>query len=100
MFSALRKQITPTTVVAFMALVFAITGGAFAASSGGGDKGSNATASVVPLAGAAKSKAKPKAKAGPRGPAGPAGKNGANGAAGPQGPGGRQGRNGRGGRER
>jgi hypothetical protein len=87
MFSAIRKRISPTTVVAFMALVFAMTGGAFAASGGGGgSKGAKATASVTPFASAAKAKAKPKAKAGPRGPAGPAGAKGAAGAAGPAGP--------------
>jgi Collagen triple helix repeat (20 copies) len=87
MFSAIRKRISPTTVVAFMALVFAMTGGAFAASGGGGGgTGAKATASVTPLASAAKAKPKPKAKAGPRGPAGPAGAKGAAGAAGPAGP--------------
>jgi Collagen triple helix repeat (20 copies) len=85
MFSAIRKHISPTTVVAFMALVFAMTGGAFAASngSGSGGRGAKATASTTPLASAAKSKAKP--KAGPRGPAGPKGATGATGAAGPVG---------------
>ena len=98
MFQAIRKHISPATVVAFMALVFAMTGGAFAASSGsggsgggGGGAGAKATASVASLASAAKSKAKPKAKAGPRGPAGPAGKNGPAGPAGAQGAQGAQG---------
>jgi Collagen triple helix repeat (20 copies) len=94
MFSALRKHISPTTVVAFLALVFAMTGGAFAASSGSGggsSPGARASASVTPTATAAKSKAKPKTKAGPRGPAGPAGKNGATGATGPVGAAGSQG---------
>jgi hypothetical protein len=98
MFSALRKQITPTTVLAFVALVFAVTGGAFAAtggsgSGGGGSSGgsgsNSATASVghsTTVATAAKSKAKPKIKTGPRGPGGPAGKNGTNGAPGATGP--------------
>ncbi len=87
MFHAIRKHLNPTTVVAFTALVFAMTGGAFAASSGsgGGGSGAKATASVTPLATAAKSKAKPKTKAGARGPAGPAGKNGTNGTNGAQG---------------
>lgn len=76
MLSALRKHITPTTVMAFVALVFAITGGAFAATGGGG---SHATLT------ASSAKAKPKAKTGPRGPAGPAGKNGTNGAPGEKG---------------
>ncbi len=84
MLSRIRKQITPATVLAFVALIFAVTGGAFAAGggSGGGSAGAKASAAVTPTAVAAKSKAKPKAKAGPRGPAGPAGKNGATGAAG------------------
>ncbi len=88
MFSAIRKHISPTTVVAFMALVFAMTGGAFAASSNGGGSssgtGAKAAASVTPLAIA--SKAKPKTKAGPRGPAGKNGTNGTNGAPGATGP--------------
>jgi Collagen triple helix repeat (20 copies) len=87
MFLAIRKRISPATVVAFMALVFAMTGGAFAASSGGGGStGPKATASVTPLTSAAKAKAKPKAKVGPRGPAGPTGAKGAAGPAGPAGP--------------
>lgn len=85
MFQAIRKHINPATFVAFVALVFAMTGGAFAASSSGGSGGaSKATASTAPAT-VAKSKAKPKAKAGPRGPAGPAGKNGAPGVTGPAG---------------
>jgi hypothetical protein len=72
MFSALRKHLTPGTFIALIALIFAMTGGAFAASSSGGGSGAKATASVTrgtSVAAAAKSKAKP--KAGPRGPAGP-----------------------------
>jgi Collagen triple helix repeat (20 copies) len=97
MFKALRKHITPATILAFVALVFAITGGAFAASSPGGSSGAKPTASTT-LASAAK--AKPKAKAGPRGPAGPkgatgatgpTGATGATGAIGATGPGGPQG---------
>ena len=89
MFQALRKHITPATVLAFVALVFAITGGAFAATGSGGGAGAKASASVTPPAVAAKAKAKPKTKAGPRGPAGPKGATGATGpggAAGPAGP--------------
>ena len=89
MFQAIRKHLTPSTFIAFIALIFAITGGAFAASGNGGGTGSRATASVTrgnPVAAVAKSKAKPKTKAGPRGPAGPAGKNGTNGATGSAGP--------------
>jgi hypothetical protein len=88
MFQRVRKHISPATVVAFMALIFAMTGGAFAASSGsgGGSSPAKATASTT-LATAAK--AKPKAKAGPRGPAGAKGATGpagATGSAGPAGP--------------
>ena len=51
-----------------------------------GDASSGRCASVTSLATAAKSKAKPKAKAGPRGPAGPKGATGAAGATGATGP--------------
>ena len=85
MFQRVRKQITPATVMAFVALVFAVTGGAFAATGGSGSNGGSpakATASVT-VAHAAKAKAK--TKAGPRGPAGPKGATGATGATGPAG---------------
>ena len=36
--SRLRKYLTPSTFIAFLALIFAVTGGAFAASSGGGQR--------------------------------------------------------------
>jgi hypothetical protein len=91
MFQAMRKHLTPSTLIAFLALVFAITGGAFAASSHTAGAGSRASASTAL---ASTSKAKPKAKAGPRGPAGPKGATGATGATGPAGatgPGGAQG---------
>jgi Collagen triple helix repeat (20 copies) len=86
MFSALRRHITPATVLAFVALVFAVTGGAFAATGSGSGSGSGAkvSASVAPAAVVAKAKSKP--KAGARGPAGPKGATGATGAAGPAGP--------------
>ncbi|MGH2904920.1 MAG: hypothetical protein ACRDK7_15260 [Solirubrobacteraceae bacterium] len=84
MHRSIGKHLTPSTAIALLALVFALTGGAFAATSSGGG-GSHATAT------AAKSKHKAKAKTGPRGPAGPAGKNGANGAPGAQGAAGPQG---------
>jgi hypothetical protein len=73
MFHRTPKHLTPSTAIAFFALVFALTGGAFAATShGGGSPRATATASKV----------KPKAKPGPRGPAGPKGTTGATGAAG------------------
>jgi Collagen triple helix repeat (20 copies) len=74
--SRFARYINPATVIALVALVFAVTGGAFAATGGG--------ARVV--AGVAKAKKKaPAGKPGPRGPQGPAG------AAGPAGPAGAQG---------
>ena len=80
MFQALRKHLNPATVMAFAALVFALTGGAFAATGGSSPSHATLTAS------AAKSKAKPKTKAGPRGPAGKTGATGATGAPGATGP--------------
>jgi Collagen triple helix repeat (20 copies) len=77
MFSTVRKHLSPATALAFIALVFALTGGAFAATGSSG-QGSNLTASTA--------KAKPKAKPAPRGPAGPKGATGAPGAAGATGP--------------
>jgi hypothetical protein len=85
MFQRIRKHMTPSTAIAFLALVFALTGGAFAASSNNGGSGAKATASVSPVASAAKAKAAPKGKAGPRGPAGPKGATGAAGLVGPAG---------------
>jgi hypothetical protein len=87
MFQRIRTHLTPSTAIAFLALVFALTGGAFAASSHGGGPGSGAKATASStLASVAKSKAKPKGKAGPRGPAGPKGATGATGPVGPAGP--------------
>ncbi len=91
MFSALRRQINPATVLAFVALVFAITGGAFAATGGSGNGGGNSPAKASAATGrtanfaaaAAKKKAAPKSM---RGPAGPKGATGATGPAGPAGP--------------
>ena len=79
MFSAIRKHLSYANVAATLALVFALTGGAFAAT-GGGSNPSHATLT----ASAAKAKAKTKAR--PRGPAGPKGATGAAGATGPGGP--------------
>ncbi len=83
MFKALRKQITPATILAFVALVFAVTGGAFAATGGSGNSPSKASASTAPVTATT---AKKKAKAPARGPAGPRGAPGATGATGPAGP--------------
>jgi hypothetical protein len=76
MFRAIRSRISPATVLAVVALVFAMTGGAFAVTGQGTDAGSRAGTA----------KAKSKGKAGPRGPAGPKGATGATGPAGSAGP--------------
>jgi hypothetical protein len=86
-FSNINKHLTPSTAIALLALVFALTGGAFAATGGGG---SHATLS----ASAAKKKAKPKSLRGPAGPAGKNGTNGTNGTPGATGPAGPKGENG------
>lgn len=93
MFSRIRKHLNPTTVVAFLALIFAMTGGAFAMNAGG-------SGTKITVASTSKSKAKPKAKAGPKpeakaGPRGAAGLRGEAGSIGPQGPGGPAGPNGK-----
>jgi hypothetical protein len=83
--SRLKKHLTPSTAIAFIALIFAVTGVSFAATGGGsGSNGGSNTHSFT--ASAAKKKAAPKGKAGPRGPAGKNGTNGTNGAPGAQGP--------------
>jgi hypothetical protein len=82
MFSTLRNRFGIPGVISVIALVFAMLGGAYAASNDGG--GGKATASA-------------KAKRGPRGPkgaTGPAGPAGAQGPAGPAGPVGANGANG------
>jgi hypothetical protein len=82
MFSKVGKQVNAANVIAVLALVFAMSGGAFALTGARG--GSHATAQL-----AKKKAAKPKSSTGPRGPkgaTGPAGPAGANGAAGAQGP--------------
>jgi hypothetical protein len=72
MFSTIRRhlRLSPAGVVAVIALVFAMAGGAFAANNNGGGR---ATASA-------------KAKRGPKGPKGATGAAGAQGPAGPAGP--------------
>lgn len=96
MFQRARKHINPATILALAALVFATTGGAFAATNGGND-GGNAGSSTPGKANAAtgrtatftatmaKKKTKPKT-GGARGPAGPKGATGATGPAGLAGP--------------
>ena len=81
MFSRIRKHLTPSTAIAFAALIFALTGGAYAATGGGASH-----ATLTASAAKAKKKSAPAGKPGPRGPAGPAGAAGAAGPAGPVGP--------------
>jgi Collagen triple helix repeat (20 copies) len=102
MFSRVKPHLTPSTAIAIIALVFAVTGGAFAATGGSGSGGSSpakATASVgraqggsgssgqaiATTAKSSKGKTGPRGPKGATGPAGPAGKNGAVGATGPAG---------------
>lgn len=89
------KHINPASVLALVALVFAVTGGAYAAGSGGGggggNGGSHATANVAK---AKKKKTTSSGKPGPRGPAGPAGGAGPAGPAGPAGAAGAKGETG------
>jgi Collagen triple helix repeat (20 copies) len=75
MFHRTRKHLTPSTFIALLALVLALTGGAFAAT---GQSGSSTRATTA--------KVKPRAKPGPRGPVGPRGATGATGAPGATGP--------------
>ena len=87
--SRIKKHLTPSTAIAFLALIFAITGGAFAATghgaSGGGGAKATAAASATPLATTAKSKGA-RGPRGPKGATGATGKTGLTGAPGPQGP--------------
>ncbi len=93
MLAWIRRQLSPATVMAFVALVFAMTGGAFAVSGNDGGSGAGAprasASSVSVHAVTAKKKKASAGKPGPRGPAGPAGAQGPAGpagATGPQGP--------------
>jgi Collagen triple helix repeat (20 copies) len=98
MVSKIRSRFTPSTVIATVALVFAMTGGAVAVNSQSGPSSAKAPVRVASnVASVAKSKARVKAKAGPRGPVGPQGLQGpagATGPAGPQGPAGAKGETG------
>jgi hypothetical protein len=92
MFEGIRKHLTPATVMAFIAMVFAMTGGAFAVSVHGGSSPARASASSGGSSGAVATVAKkkkrstPAGKPGPRGPVGPAGAAGPGGVPGPAGP--------------
>jgi Collagen triple helix repeat (20 copies) len=80
-FARVKKHLTPSTFIALVALVFALTGGAFAATGGGRASHATLTASA----------AKSKGARGPRGPAGPAGKEGKEGKPGATGATGKEG---------
>lgn len=92
MSSFLKKHLNGTTAIAIVALVFAMTGGAFAVTSKGGN-GSHATATI------AKKKGKTRSLRGPRGPRGPKGETGPAGPQGPQGPAGPNGKDGSAGKD-
>lgn len=80
MLKAVRRNLTPPTAIAVIALVFAMSGGAIAAN----NAGSSAEASKV-VRGPKGPKGKPGPQ-GPTGPQGPKGDKGERGATGPQGP--------------
>jgi hypothetical protein len=89
MISRIVQHINATTVLAFIALIFATTGGALAVGShgGAGAKAASATppsgnSTIAPVASRSKAKSKSKGKVGARGPAGPRGATGATGPAG------------------
>lgn len=91
MFSFIKKRVTYANAAATLALVFAMTGGAYALNGGGASLGG--AHSTAQTAKKKKSKAKvlrgprgAKGETGPTGPAGPAGAVGLTGAVGPVGP--------------
>jgi collagen triple helix repeat protein len=86
MFSPLRNRFGIPGVISVIALVFAMIGGAYAASSGGGDATASAKKKLA--------KKGPRGPRGPRGPAGPAGPQGPAGAPGAKGDKGDAGANG------
>jgi hypothetical protein len=88
MFSPLRNRFGIPGVISVIALVFAMFGGAYAATNDGG--GNRATASAK----AKKGPPGPRGKTGPAGPAGPAGSAGAKGDSGAPGANGKDGSNG------
>jgi hypothetical protein len=86
MFRRLRNRITPSTVIATIALVFAMTGGAYAASKFVITSTKQIKPSVLKSLTGKAGPAGAKGAAGATGAAGPAGATGATGAGGPQGP--------------
>jgi hypothetical protein len=81
MLNAIRKQLNPATIMAFIALVFAMSGGAYAVTGRGENAGASSAASPAAHL-AVKKKSKPAGRPGPRGPAGPKGETGPAGPAG------------------
>jgi hypothetical protein len=83
----IRRYVNSTSIIAFIALVFAITGSSFALNSNSPSKATSVSLKTA-SATTAKAKAKPKTKtkAGPPGPAGPRGATGLTGPAGATGP--------------
>lgn len=88
----ITKHINPATGIAFLALIFAVTGVSYAASSGsGGGNQNNNSSNLLAGTSKAKKKAAPKSTRGPAGPKGAPGATGPAGPAGATGPGGAQG---------
>jgi hypothetical protein len=83
MFHRVCRHLDASTLIAVLALVFAVTGGAFAATGAG--KGDGGAGAHSLSARAAKSRRGPRGPQGPAGQAGPAGKEGKQGPAGPAG---------------
>lgn len=89
MFQALRRHLTYANIAATLAVVFAMSGGAYALSGTGHQPAVSASVTVAHAA--RKISKRSKGNAGARGPVGPRGATGATGATGPQGPAGPQG---------
>jgi len=94
MFSTLRTRFGIPGVISVIALVFAMLGGAYAASNSGGGKNATASAKAKKGPRGPRGPQGPAGPAGPQGPAGPAGKDGANGLNGLDGEAGKNGTNG------
>lgn len=93
------KHVNPATILALVAMVFAMTGGAFALGAGGGGNGGHGARAQIAKVKRGKNKKqsrrKSSGKAGPRGPKGEPGPAGPTGAQGPAGPEGKAGANGK-----